>query len=116
MKKECSGCHQVKSLDDFYTRSKRKIKMGECKMCWILRVKSHRNKVKLQCIDYKGGKCSKCGYDKCAAALDFHHLDPTQKDFDISHSNKRSLESLKPELDKCILICANCHRELHSLN
>lgn len=69
-------------------------------------------KAKLKAIEYKGGKCCICGYDKCARSLTFHHLDPTKKDFGISGSTK-SFEKLKPELDKCILVCANCHGEIH---
>ena len=80
-------------------------------------VKTHRHKVKEELVKYKGGKCEICGYDKCLGALDFHHLDPTQKDFAISDSNiYKNLNKLKEEVDKCILVCANCHRELHYNN
>lgn len=65
-------------------------------------------------VEYKGGKCEKCGYNKCIEALDFHHIDPSQKEFGIS-SNSYSLERMKKEVDKCILVCANCHREIHFL-
>lgn len=69
-------------------------------------------KTKLKAIEYKGGKCIVCGYNKSIRALQFHHLDPTQKDFGISGTTK-SFEKLKPELDKCVLLCANCHGEVH---
>lgn len=74
-------------------------------------------KSKQKAITYKGGKCSRCGYDKCAAALEFHHLNPAEKKISIAVmcSNGLKFDSLKIELDKCILLCANCHRELHSL-
>lgn len=66
-------------------------------------------------VEYKGGKCSVCGYDRCADALEFHHLDPSQKDFGISSKGyTRSWDKVKEELDKCILVCSNCHREIHS--
>ena len=74
---------------------------------------SYRRKVKNQIIEYKGGKCEICGYNKCIEALEFHHLNPQEKDFNISGGTK-SFKSLKPEIDKCILVCANCHREIHS--
>jgi hypothetical protein len=66
-------------------------------------------------VEYKGGKCSSCGYNKCIAALEFHHLDPSKKDFSISSSgNTRSWNKVKEELDKCVLLCSNCHREVHT--
>jgi len=66
-------------------------------------------------IEYKGGKCEHCGYDKCPAAFDFHHLDPSKKDFNLSTLRNYKLENIKSELDKCLLLCSNCHRELHYL-
>lgn len=59
-----------------------------------------------------GGKCQCCGYDKCMSALDFHHLDPTKKELTLS-SSIVSWEKTKQELEKCICVCANCHREIH---
>ena len=73
----------------------------------------YRKKIKQQCVNYKGGKCQVCGYCKCIEALEFHHINHLEKEFTIS-GGTRSFESLKLELDKCILLCANCHRELHS--
>jgi predicted HNH restriction endonuclease len=69
---------------------------------------------KQEAINYKGGKCQLCGYDKYKGALEFHHIDPTKKDFALSAGRLTSLEKLKPELDKCVLLCANCHREVHA--
>ena len=63
---------------------------------------------------YMGGKCQKCGYSKCYDALEFHHLDPKKKDFQLSALKNYSLNALKKELDKCIMLCANCHREEHA--
>jgi predicted transcriptional regulator len=77
-------------------------------------VQTRRKKIKKLAIDYKGGSCQRCGYNKCDGALEFHHLDPTKKDFSISSSgNTRAWEVIKKELDKCIMVCANCHREIH---
>lgn len=79
------------------------------------RVRRRRHKIKRMAIEYKGGKCAACGYDKCPAAFDFHHLDPKQKDFGIAAGGiTHSWKKVKEELDKCIMLCANCHRELHS--
>lgn len=79
----------------------------------VLAVSKARHKLKERAVEYKGGKCSKCGYDKCLAAFDFHHLDPDQKDFRISGGHYRSFENIRAELDKTVLLCANCHREVH---
>lgn len=79
------------------------------------RVKAWRHRTKLRAIDYKGGCCVNCKYNKCPAALQFHHMDPTQKDFSISKSGiSRAWERIQAELDKCILLCANCHAEEHN--
>lgn len=72
-----------------------------------------RKKAKVKLVEYKGGKCEKCGYNKCIDALEFHHLDPNEKDFSIA-GKSWSLERLKREADKCILVCSNCHKEIHS--
>lgn len=68
--------------------------------------------LKERAIQHLGGKCQICGYDKCPAAFDFHHLDPDEKDFAISEV--MDWERLVVELDKCVLLCANCHREVHA--
>ena len=60
-----------------------------------------------------GNCCSRCGYDKCLAALEFHHTDPTVKEGGIIGSTA-SLAKQRAEAEKCILVCANCHRELHN--
>jgi len=66
-------------------------------------------------LEYKGGKCCKCGYDKCVGALEFHHINPDEKEFGPGHNgHTRSWKRVKKELDKCILVCANCHREIHA--
>ena len=70
--------------------------------------------MKQRAVKYKGGKCQICGYDKCENALVFHHLDPKQKDFAIGQKYNLGWSQLKKELDKCILLCANCHAEEHA--
>ena len=66
-------------------------------------------------VDYKGGKCVICGYDRDVSALEFHHKEGTSKDFGLSTRGiTRSWEKTRKELDKCLLVCANCHREIHS--
>jgi predicted HNH restriction endonuclease len=72
-----------------------------------------RRKIKLDSIKYKGGKCIFCGYNKYAGALDFHHSQG-EKDFIMGDDGyTHSWVNIKKELDKCILVCSNCHREIH---
>ena len=85
-----------------------------CKECSNVQTLTRQRNLKKDAINYKGGKCVSCGYNKCQGALEFHHKDPLQKDPDY-HSFKTVFnERLKIELDKCILLCANCHREIHT--
>ena len=80
-------------------------------------VKKRRRRVRELAVEAKGGKCSRCGYDRCIDALEFHHLDSSLKGFGISDRGyTRSWSKVLKEIDKCILICANCHRELHAQN
>lgn len=71
-----------------------------------------RKRQKITLVDYKGGCCEKCGYNKSIAALQFHHKNPEEKDFTIGGSSY-SIDRLKKEADKCMLVCANCHIEIH---
>ncbi len=73
-----------------------------------------RRSMKLQAIKLLGGKCSICGYDKCMDALEFHHEDPSVKEFKLGSGNTMSWKSYKSEALKCILVCSNCHKEIHS--
>lgn len=72
-------------------------------------------RLKKRAIDFLGGKCVSCGYNKHFAALDFHHTDPSTKDIGWGRLRKRKWETIKQELSKCVLLCSNCHREHHSL-
>lgn len=69
----------------------------------------------MKCIEFLGGKCESCGYNKCAAALAFHHRDPKKKSFGFGKIRWKSWTELKKELKKCLLLCHNCHAETHSL-
>ncbi len=73
--------------------------------------------IKKELVKYKGGKCERCGYNKSLYALHFHHVNPNEKDFSLSEyfkkSSKIDMDLFKKEIDKCILVCANCHAEIH---
>jgi 5-methylcytosine-specific restriction endonuclease McrA len=80
----------------------------------IKAVSKRRKRLKRKVLDYLGGKCSNCGYDKCTRALSVHHKNPAEKEFGLSEAGMdKSWERIQREADKCILICANCHMELH---
>lgn len=71
-----------------------------------------RKRTKAKAVIYKGGACLICGYNRCIKSLVFHHIDPTRKDFAIAGKCLK-WETIRVELDKCVLLCANCHVEVH---
>ena len=77
-------------------------------------VKSYRQRQKENIIYVMGEKCACCGYNKCNSALELHHLNPDEKDFTFSDNTNRAWETVVQELPKTILVCANCHREIHA--
>jgi hypothetical protein len=101
----CKHCGRIY----LYVRKKGHTK-EKCNSC---SVNQRRFSLKIKCVDYKGGKCEQCGYNKSLRALSFHHIDPLKKDFQISGSHCKSWKSIQIELDKCLLLCANCHMEKH---
>lgn len=84
-----------------------------CKRCRIERVTSHRRAVKAQLVAEAGGRCAICGYDRYLGALEFHHLDPSQKRLGLSQrGNALAISTLRLEAAKCVLLCSNCHAEV----
>jgi len=98
--------------ENLYGKIKAKETLQEKSRRKSLHVINWKRNRKIELVKYKGGKCEKCGYDKCIEALEFHHKDPSQKDFNIS-SHSYSSKRMKDEADKCLLLCSNCHREEH---
>lgn len=76
-------------------------------------VKNSRQNLKRRLIYIMGSKCQICGYDKCQSALEFHHINPKEKEFTLGYNTNTSFAKAKEEIKKCILVCANCHREIH---
>jgi hypothetical protein len=84
-----------------------------CSQCRSAHVTERRRRIKRQLIAEAGGACALCGYDRCAAALQFHHVDPATKNFSLSREGvTRSLARAREEAAKCVLLCANCHAEV----
>lgn len=111
--KYCSVCQTTKNADEFYLR-KNKILTTYCKPCMNKNATSRQQEVKRMAVNAKGGKCHYCGYNKYLGALEFHHIDPKTKDPKWSSMKSKSFEAIQIELDKCLLVCANCHREVHA--
>ena len=117
MKKICEICNQK-----FETNSKSRLYCYECSgesTRMDIESRKHqktilRRSMKKQAIKILGGKCSVCGYDKCIDALEFHHKNPKEKDFKIGSGNTMSWKEYKNEAEKCVLLCTNCHKEIHS--
>ena len=114
-KKECIMCKKI-----FISNNINRMYCYECSpqgMAPTDLLRYKKRKLKSILIDYKGSKCCKCGYNKCQGALQFHHLDPKEKDFTLSHVNLNdtnfTMDKMFKEVDKCILLCANCHFEEH---
>lgn len=108
MKYFCREC-KTTGEENFYKSSK-----YYCKVCWNQKTyQAGKDKVQALKLEY-GGKCTKCEYDKCLDALEFHHLDPTQKEFNLGARRGLNIKDLRVELNKCILVCRNCHAEIHS--
>lgn len=105
MKVTCKYCNR----EYIYVRDKGH-KKTYCNSCGVNR---RRFGVKRKMVSYKGGKCIRCGYNRCLRALEFHHRNPNEKDLAISRSYCRRWEVIRQELDKCDLLCSNCHREIH---
>lgn len=78
-----------------------------------LMVSKRRREKKIQFLKEIGSECSLCGYSDCPAAIDFHHVDPLEKDFTLSDFVGKGEENIRRELEKCEVVCANCHGEIH---
>lgn len=116
MSRTCPHCKENKTSTEFYSKSGVEGASSYCKVCTNLQTTVRAKALKERAVNYKGGCCQSCGYSKCLAALEFHHTDPEEKDFTVSENKGRSFDNIKQELDKCVLLCANCHREAHVKN
>ena len=105
----CLECGET-DASKFYGKLK-----SQCKQCHNEYVNERHRKTRQAGIDFLGGKCSECGYNKCAKALEFHHTDPLVKDSNFKTSRGWSVKRLLKELETCVLLCANCHREVHDV-
>jgi hypothetical protein len=112
--KLCTKCNSLQEISNFYPRPNTKIgSYPYCKSCSNFATVEKQRARKAQCVNYKGGMCFLCGYNRYIGSLDFHHLNPSTKDFEISRLRSFCFDKIKAELDKCILVCRTCHGEIH---
>lgn len=113
--KRCKTCNEIKSLDEEF-HSSGITRKPDCKKChnliWRERKLQRIRKVVEECG--KEFKCEHCGWNNHPIGLDFHHTDPTKKDFTIASRWTISEENLKKEVEKCIILCCLCHRLYHA--
>jgi hypothetical protein len=116
--KRCTDCNEHKPLSDFYKSKSHSFGvMCYCKPCFNKRAISRWIRRKTDAILYKGGQCQRCKLhlkDTHYAVFEFHHTFPSAKESDWSKLRLKSWTAIKKELDKCLLLCANCHRIIHS--
>ena len=116
--KICTKCQRELPIDDFNWRSKAKgTRRSECKYCHSDYMKQKYQEKKQIVQDIKSScKCAKCG-DSRGYVLDFHHVDPKEKENTVARmtSNNYRLDKVYDEIEKCAVLCANCHREFHYL-
>ena len=111
-KKVCSKCKETKPIEEFARKNKERLQSW-CKGCLYTSQKKRWKERKQKIVELLGGKCCKCGYSKNSAALDFHHEDPSIKEDNWAKTRQKSWDKVIKESKKCILLCANCHREIH---
>lgn len=85
-----------------------------CRRCRQEGVVRRRRRAKETLVAELGGRCQLCGYDRCMAALEFHHVDPSSKSFGVARRGAHAIEALRIEVRKCLLLCSNCHAEVES--
>jgi len=114
--KPCVCCNVIKQNSDFYTTGGSRSR-GYCKTCLSKYHQDRIRKVKIKMVLYKGGECERCHLklnNSHYSVFDFHHLDPTTKDPNFDRIKFQKWETIKNEIDKCELLCSNCHRITHA--
>jgi hypothetical protein len=131
IKRVCKDCGELKDCRWHYTFSQTRkpeynTRCIDCSQVYSARIQQNRSKSrneyrrkniierKRKAVEYLGGACIRCGYNKSLVALTFHHRDRKEKENTIGALRERSWKKLKEELDKCDLLCFNCHMELHA--
>lgn len=106
---DCSpfGQHNTRKLDVSEKDRRSRDKSAQA-------VNSYRKRNAIRAKEFLGNKCFICGYNKCVQALDFHHINPKDKSFQLASNFNKKWETIFGELKKCVLLCSNCHREVEA--
>ena len=112
--KKCVKCEKEQEICNFFLKKNELRYSSWCKSCLYQRQKQRWVDRKKKAVHLLGSKCSNCGYDKNYAAMDFHHVNPKNKEADWKSLRLKKWESVIKELQKCVLLCKNCHVELHN--
>jgi hypothetical protein len=109
----CKRCGET-NPENFYTSNGAKSK---CKKCHTMETHHRQRMMKPKAVDYLGGKCEDCGLiqNNNSWLFDFHHKDPSIKEWDWGSRRTSNWEKMKVEIDKCVLLCSNCHRTRHQM-
>jgi len=113
--KVCPTCQEEKPLTEYYNRGKSRNyePQAHCKICFNAYCVQRWIRYKKEAVEYKGGKCVDCNIIYPYPVYDFHHTDPSEKDVDWGKLRMKSRAKRQQELDKCVLLCSNCHRLRH---
>jgi len=118
--KFCFKCKEIKSVKDFYKRkskSRYDEYAGYCKKCSNEYHTKRVKEVKIKMVHHKGGECIRCHLkleDSHYCVFEFHHKDPSEKDIKFNKIKYQKWETIEKELNKCDLLCSNCHRLTHA--
>ncbi len=112
--KKCCKCNEIKNINEFHTKGKENRVNSWCKVCVYECQKNRWKDRKRKAVELMGEECQKCGYKSNLSAFDFHHLDPSKKEFGWPKLSHKKWEDIIKELKKCVLLCSNCHRETHN--
>lgn len=113
--KICCNCKEEKDVSEFHKKGNENRTSSQCKKCFNRYCMDRWTQRKKDAIEYKGSSCMDCGlvYNNNHYIFDFHHLDPSLKEKDWNQLRLTSWDKIKIELDKCDLLCGNCHRTRH---
>jgi hypothetical protein len=116
--KSCTGCKKTfeytkaNFYSNGYDKNGNQRLKSKCKKCYDQHASTRLTDIITE--HYGEYKCSVCGYDKCLNAIEFHHFNSGEKDFEVSKMSSFSKDKIVCELEKCLMLCANCHREIHA--